>query len=126
MPRYLTIASFAVAGWTIGWSENALTGFLPALVVFASALTSFTLWSNREYPWHDRDVILSLLPGIAAGVWIATGGLALDVERTNAERLAFEVGPGVALTGLLCTLISYHGRHQPAENGDGRPESRPS
>jgi hypothetical protein len=126
MPRYLTIASFAVAGWTIGWSENALTGFLPALVVFASALASFTLWSNRGEPWHDRDVILSLLPAIAAGVWVATGGLVLDVERTDGERLAFEVGPGVALTGLLCTLVSYHGRHHPSENEDGRREDRPS
>jgi hypothetical protein len=40
------------------------------------------------------------------------------VERTDAERLAFEVGPGVALVGLLCTLISYHGRHHPDESGE--------
>jgi hypothetical protein len=126
MPRYLTIGAFAVAGWTLGWAEDPLTGILPALVVFASALTSFTLWANRGHPWHDRAVILWLLPGIAAAVWIALAGLALDVERSNWERIAFEVGPGVALTGLLCTLISYHGRHHPAENEDGRPEGRPS
>ena len=121
MPRILTIGAFAVAGWTLGWSEDALAGILPALVVFASALTSFTLWANRGHPWHDPAVIGWLLPGIAAAVWIAVGGLVLDVERTEAERVAFEVGPGVALTGILCTLISYHGRHHPLENDDGRP-----
>ena len=126
MPRYLTIASFAVAGWTIGWSEHALTGFLPTLVVFASALTSFTLWANREHPWHDWSVIGWLLPGIAAAVWIAVGGLVLGVERSNAERAAFEVGPGVALTGVLCTLISYHGRHHPLENRDRQSSAEQS
>ena len=109
------MGAFAVAGWTLVWSENALTGILPALVVFASALVSFVVWERRERPWHDWTIICSLLPGIAAAVWIALGGLALGVERSDGQRLAFEVGPGVALTGLLCTLISYHGRHHPDE-----------
>jgi hypothetical protein len=60
-------------------------------------------------------VILLLLPAILASVWIAVGGLATGVERTDGARLAFEVGPGVALVGVLCTLISYHGRHHPDE-----------
>jgi hypothetical protein len=55
------------------------------------------------------------LPAIAAAVWIAVGGLVLGSERTDAARLLGEVGPGVVLTGLLCTLISYHGRHHPGE-----------
>jgi hypothetical protein len=48
-------------------------------------------------------------------VWIGVGGLLLDVDRTDSERLLYEVGPGIGLVGLLCTLISYHGRHHPFE-----------
>lgn len=116
MARYLTIASFAVASWTIAWSEDILAGFLPGVVVVASALTSYTLWARRGEPWHDWAVIVSLLPGIAAAVWISGGGLALGTGRGDGERLLFEVGPGVALTGLLCTLVSYHGRHYPMDD----------
>ena len=126
MARYLTIASFAVAAWTIVWSEDILAGFLPGVVVIVSALTAFSLWSHRGEPWHDWAVIGSLLPAIAAGVWIAAGGLVLGTDRTDGERLLFEVGPGVALTGLLCTLVSYLGRHHPLENRDGPPEGGPS
>jgi hypothetical protein len=43
------------------------------------------------------------------------GGLVTGVERSDEARLLLEVGPGVALTGLLCTLISYHGRHHPLD-----------
>jgi hypothetical protein len=86
-----------------------------------SALVSFVVWERRERPWHDWAVICSLLPGIAAAVWIAVGGLALDVERSDGGRLAYEVGPGLALTGLLCTLISYHGRHHPDEERSAGP-----
>jgi hypothetical protein len=58
-------------------------------------------------------VILLLLPPILSAVWIAVGGLVTGVDRSDEARLLLEVGPGVALTGLLCTLISYHGRHHP-------------
>jgi hypothetical protein len=32
--------------------------------------------------------------------------------------LVCEVGPGIGLVGLLCTLIAYHGRHHPLEGRD--------
>ena len=44
------------------------------------------------------------------------GGLLLDVTRSDSDRLLFEVGPGIGLVGLLCTLIAYHGRHHPDEH----------
>jgi hypothetical protein len=90
-----------------------LTGILPALLVAALAVADYALWSRWERPWHDWTVILILLPAILAAVWIAVGGLVTEVERSDEGRLLWEVGPGVALTGLLCTLISYHGRHHP-------------
>ena len=126
MAKYLSIASFAVGAWAIGWSEDILAGFLPGVVVVVSALASYSVWAQRGEPWHDWTVIGSLLPAIAAGVWIAVGGLVLGTDRTDDERLLFEVGPGVALTGLLCTLVSYHGRHHPLENQDGPPAGGPS
>jgi hypothetical protein len=92
-----------------------LTGILPAILVLVLAVADYTLWSRRKRPWHDWTVILLLLPAILAAVWIAVGGLVTDVERSDEARLLLEVGPGVALTGLLCTLISYHGRHHPSE-----------
>jgi hypothetical protein len=58
-------------------------------------------------------VIVLLLPPIASGVWAAIGGLILDLGLSRAELLGLEVGPGVALTGLFTTTISYHGRHYP-------------
>jgi purine-cytosine permease-like protein len=60
-------------------------------------------------------VILVVLPAILASVWIGVGGLILDVSRTNDQRLVYEVGPGIGLVGLLCTLIAYYGRHHPDE-----------
>jgi hypothetical protein len=96
-------------------SGEALTGILPAVIVLVLAAGDYLLWERRSRPWHDWRVILLLLPAILAAVWIAVGGLVTDVERSDEARLLLEVGPGVALTGLLCTLISYHGRHHPLE-----------
>jgi hypothetical protein len=96
-------------------SGEVLTGILPAVLVLVLAVADYALWSRRKRPWHDWTVILILLPAILAAVWIAVGGLVTGVERSDDGRLLWEVGPGVALTGLLCTLISYHGRHHPLE-----------
>ena len=71
------------------------------------------LWRARGKPWHDPIVIVALLPALACGVWIGIGGLVTGVGRGGAGRLLLEVGPGLALTGLVCTLVSYHGRHRP-------------
>jgi hypothetical protein len=113
VPRYLTIATVALAVWVAAASGRVLTGMLPAAVVVACAVPDYGLWIRRRRPWHDWTVILLLLPAIAAAVWIAVGGLVTGVERSEEARLLREVGPGVALTGLLCTLISYVGRHYP-------------
>jgi hypothetical protein len=96
-------------------SGEALTGILPAVLVLVLVVADYALWSRRNRPWHDWTVIALLLPAILAAVWIAVGGLVTSVERSDGARLLLEVGPGVALTGLLCTLISYHGRHHPLE-----------
>ena len=115
MPKYLTGGAVLGALCVLVLSEEILTGALPAGVVLALVLGDYARWEGRGRPWHDWPVILLLLPAIAAAVWIAIGGLAVGVERTDAARLAYEVGPGVALVGLLCTLVSYHGRHHPDE-----------
>ncbi|MDQ3889096.1 MAG: hypothetical protein M3312_00885 [Actinomycetota bacterium] len=114
MPKYLTVASEALALYVALFSGELLPGILPALVVLAFTAGDYYLWRRRRRPWHDWLVIVLLLPAIAAAVWIAVGGLVTGVERSREDRLLLEVGPGVALTGLLCTLISYHGRHYPA------------
>ncbi len=115
MPRYLTIATMLVALWVIVFAQKIWTSALPAAVILGTAIADYRLWTARGQPWHDWTVIVLLLPAIAAAVWIAVGGLVAGVERSEEGRLVAEVGPGVALTGLLCTLISYHGRHHPGE-----------
>ncbi len=122
MPRYLTVATVVLAVWVAVNLESLVAGGLPAAVILGAAIADYRLWTARGRPWHDWTVILLLLPAIAAAVWIAVGGLVLGVERSDEERLLFEVAPGVALTGLLCTLISYHGRHHPDEKRDRPPE----
>jgi hypothetical protein len=116
VPWYLTMGAVLGALCAALLSRELLTGALPAVVVLVLVLADYHLWERRGRPWHDWTVILLLLPAIAAAVWIAVGGLAMGVERTDAARLAYEVGPGVALVGLLCTLISYYGRHHPNES----------
>lgn len=113
MPRYLTTAAVALALWVAVGSREVLTGILPALVVLLLAAADYRLWTARARPWHDWTVILLLLPPILSAVWITVGGLVTGVDRSDEARLLLEVGPGVALTGLLCTLIAYHGRHHP-------------
>jgi hypothetical protein len=118
VPRYLTLAALVVAAWVLATHDSFLAAGLPAVFVFGGAIASYRVWRARGRPWHDWTVIVLLLPAIASAVWITVGGLVMRVERSDEERLVFEVGPGVALTGLLCTLISYHGRHHPDEIRD--------
>lgn len=115
MPRYLTAGAAALALWVAIGSGEVMTGILPAAIVLVLAVADYLLWTGRARPWHDWTVILLLLPPILSAVWIAVGGLVTGVERSDEARLLLEVGPGVALTGLLCTLISYHGHHHPSE-----------
>jgi hypothetical protein len=113
MPPVLSLVTAGVALYAIAASGEPWTGAIPAAIALASVVGSYLLWRRRGRRWHDPVVILACLPGIAAGVWIAVGGLATGVERTDGERLLLEVLPGVALVGLLCTLVSYYGRHHP-------------
>jgi hypothetical protein len=115
VPKFLTAGAVALALWVAVASGEWWTGIFPAIVILVLSVTDYLLWERRRRPWHDWTVILLLLPAIFAAVWIAVGGLILGVERTDSERLLYEVGPGVGLTGLLCVLISYHGRHHPLE-----------
>jgi succinate dehydrogenase hydrophobic anchor subunit len=118
LPRYLTAGAVALALWVAIGSRELWTGIVPAVLALVLAVADYRIWTARARPWHDWTVILLLLPAILAAVWIAVGGLVTDVERSDEARLLLEVGPGVALTGLLCTLISYHGRHHPLEERD--------
>jgi hypothetical protein len=113
VPRYLTAGAIVLALWVAIRSGEPWTGILPACFVVVLALVSYVHWERGGRPWHDWTVILTVLPAILASVWIGVGGLILDVSRTEDARLVYEVGPGIGLVGLLCTLISYYGRHHP-------------
>ena len=88
---------------------------LPALVAAGFVGLDYALWVRRERPWHDPFVVALLLPALAAALWLGIGGTALGDGRGDAGRLVLEIGPGLALTGLVCTIVSYHGRHHPEE-----------
>jgi hypothetical protein len=113
LPSWLTPPTAAIAVAVAAASQEALTGMLPGALVAVVAVADYVLWRRRRRPWHDRDVILLLLPALASALWIGVGGLVLDIQRSDEARLLLEVGPGIALTGLITTLISYHGRHRP-------------
>lgn len=113
LPSWLTPAIVGVAAWAASASQELLTSVLPAAVVAVSAFADYVLWVRIGRPWHEPTVIVLLLPALAAAIWIAVGGLVTGVDRTDEARLLVEVGPGLALTGLVTTLISYHGRHRP-------------
>jgi hypothetical protein len=113
LPSWLTPPIVAIGITVAVASEEALTGALPGALISVLAVADYVLWRRRGRPWHDATVIVLLLPALACAVWIGVGGLALDVERTDDSRLLLEVGPGIALTGLITTVISYHGRHEP-------------
>lgn len=115
LPTWLTPPTVAVALWVAAASGEIWTGVVPAAAVAVVVVADWLLWRRRGRPWHDAAIIVLLLPALACAVWIGVGGLALGVERSDAERLLLEVGPGIALTGLITTVISYHGRHHPAE-----------
>jgi hypothetical protein len=116
LPRYLTYAAGALALFLALASGELWTGILPGALVAALLSLDYVIWERRNRPWHDWTVILLLLPAIFAAVWIGVGGLLLDVTRSDSDRLLFEVGPGIGVVGLLCTLIAYHGRHNPNEH----------
>ena len=113
LPDALTPAAVAVCAWVAIASGEAWTGVVPALVAATFFAGDSVLWQRRGEPWHDPLVIVLVLPALAAGLWIGIGGTLLDVSRSGGGRLALEIGPGLALTGLACTLVSYLGRHRP-------------
>ena len=113
LPSWLTPPILAIGIAVAAASGEILTGALPGMLAVALAAADYALWSRRGRPWHDPTIIALLLPALACGVWIGVGGLVTGVERSDQARLLLEVGPGIALTGLTTTLISYHGRHRP-------------
>jgi hypothetical protein len=119
VPKYLTAGAVVLALWVAIASREPWTGILPGALIVVLAVADWRLWEERSRPWHDWTVIFLLLPAIFSAVWLGVGGLVLDVERSDSGRLLYEVGPGIGLVGLLCTLISYHGRHHPFEGLDG-------
>lgn len=119
LPSWLTPPIVAIGVAVAAASEEFLTGILPGILAAAFAAADYALWLKRGRPWHDRDVIVLLLPALACALWIGVGGLVVGVDRSDEARLLLEVGPGVALTGLITTLISYHGRHPQAGLGGG-------
>lgn len=123
LPSFLLWPVLAAGAWVAGgvfltdaagW-QKAVLGPVSGVVVVVLTLADYVIWRRRGRPWHDWLVIGLLLPPIFAGVWIAVGALALDVPYDREELLGLAVGPGVALVGLLCATISYHGRHHPDE-----------
>ena len=94
-------------------SGEVWTGVVPAAIAAVFVAADYWLWRRRGTPWHDPLVIVLLLPALGAALWIGIGGTAVGVERGAAGRILLEIGPGLALTGLVTTLISYHGRHRP-------------
>jgi hypothetical protein len=124
LPSFATPPILAVAAWVAiapyVWGDapeldRAVLGPLPGAVAAAFTAADYGIWRTQGRPWHDWLVIVMLLPAIAAGVWITVGGLILDTGLTREQLLAQAVGPGIALVGLLTTVISYHGRHHPDE-----------
>jgi hypothetical protein len=120
LPSWLTPPIAAIGVAVAAGSQEVVTGVLPGALAAAVALADYALWRRRGRPWHDPAVIVLLLPALGCAVWIGVGGLVLGVERSDEARLLLEVGPGIALTGLITTLISYHGRHDP-RNGVSLP-----
>jgi hypothetical protein len=113
LPDALTPAAVAVCAWVAAASAQASTGIVPALLAALLFVADYLVWRARGKPWHDPTVLVLLLPALACGLWIGVGGLVAGVHRGSPGRLLLEVGPGLALTGLACTLVSYHGRHRP-------------
>jgi hypothetical protein len=124
LPSFATPPILAAAAWVAiapyVWGDastldRAVLGPVPGAVAAAFTTADYAVWRAGGRPWHDWLVIILLLPAIAAGVWVAVGALVLEAGLTRAQLLAEAVGPGVALVGLLTTVISYHGRHHPDE-----------
>jgi hypothetical protein len=114
LPDALAPAALAVCVWGAA-SAEWLAAVFPAAVAGVAVGGGYALWVRRGRPWHDPLAIVALLPGLAAALWLAIGGTVLGDGRGAAGRLLLEIGPGLALTGLLCTMLAYHGKHHPAE-----------
>lgn len=124
LPSWLLPPTILLAAWAavspfglsdVSSADAVAVALVPGFVIVGFATADYVMWRTRGRPWHDWAVIVVLLPAIFAAVWLAVGGLILDVGYTREELLGLEVGPAIALVGLLCTTVSYHGRHHPDE-----------
>lgn len=123
LPSWLTPLAVGLALAVASRSGELWTGVVPGLAAALALALAYLLWRARGRPWHDGQLIVLLLPAVAAGVWIGVGGLLLGVERSDEARLLAEVGPGIGLTGLVTTIVSYYGRHRPDEETPVSPET---
>lgn len=124
LPSWLLAPILAVSAWAGAAPyvltdatalERAVLGPIPAALVWVCVLADWRVWIRRGKPWHDWLVIVLLLPAIGAAVWITVGATLLELPLTRPELLGTSIGPGIALVGLLTTMISFHGRHHPDE-----------
>jgi hypothetical protein len=124
LPTWLLVPTLVLAAWAavapfaladVSWGDVIACFTAPGAVVAGFALADWVVWRRRRRPWHDWTVIVLLLPAIAAAVWLTLGGIVDALALTRGELLGLEVGPGMALVGLLATTVSYHGRHHPDE-----------
>jgi hypothetical protein len=85
LPDVLTPATIAVCVW------RAFDDVAAAVVCAAFVSTAYVVWMSRRRRWHDWGTIALLLPALAAAL----------------------VAESIALTGLVCALVGYQGRHRP-------------
>jgi hypothetical protein len=85
------------------FSEIALPD---ALTPGAIAVCVWVVAASRK-PWTG------IVPAAVAALFLVLDYGLWRRRRARWRRLALEVGPGLALTGLVCTLVSYYGRHRP-------------
>lgn len=86
----LTPAALAVCVW------GAVAGSAPAAAAAGTlAAAAYAAWRLRGNRWHDVVAILLLLPALGCALWLT----------------AVHTAPGVGLTGILCALLGYQGRH---------------
>src|SRR5687767_7481378 len=70
LPSWLTPPIVAIGVAVAASSQEVVTGIVPGLLVAAFTAADYALWRKRGRPWHDRDVIVLLLPPLACAVWI--------------------------------------------------------
>jgi O-antigen ligase len=113
---------WAVDGWRVAWQESTLPGWLPALLVLASAVgllvSLVLLWSQRSRVLGGMDLLLSRASAVDDRLFvIATAALAvlvyimpgtmLSVVFLGILGLALVLRPGIGLLLVAVSLPFY-------------------